>query len=52
MFLTALALFTVASGLCAMAWDVGSLVAFRVVQGVRGGVPKEHIMLCGYWRRR
>ena len=33
-FLTGLAVFTLASLGCATAWDVGSLVAFRVVQSV------------------
>ncbi|MEV7009493.1 DHA2 family efflux MFS transporter permease subunit [Streptosporangium sp. NPDC051022] len=37
-FLGALAAFTVASALCGVAWDLGSLVAFRVLQGVGGGL--------------
>jgi EmrB/QacA subfamily drug resistance transporter len=37
-FLTALTLFTVASALCAVAWDLPSLVGFRVVQGMGGGL--------------
>ncbi|WP_268249384.1 MFS transporter [Planobispora rosea] len=37
-FLGALALFTAASALCGIAWNLESLVAFRVLQGIGGGV--------------
>ena len=37
-FLFALTVFTLSSALCATAWSVGSLVAFRVLQGVGGGM--------------
>lgn len=37
-FLAALAIFTVASGCAALAWDVESLIAARVVQGLGGGL--------------
>lgn len=37
-FLFALALFTVASALCGLAQSLGQLVAFRVLQGVGGGL--------------
>ncbi|MBL3667786.1 DHA2 family efflux MFS transporter permease subunit [Streptomyces sp. M2CJ-2] len=37
-FLTAVALFTLGSGLTGLAWNVGSLIAFRVVQGLGGGM--------------
>lgn len=37
-FLVSLGWFTVASAACGAAWDLPSLVAFRVVQGVAGGV--------------
>ncbi|GAB3913514.1 MFS transporter [Microlunatus endophyticus] len=33
-----LALFMIGSGLCALSWDFGSLVAFRAVQGVGAGI--------------
>ncbi|MGE3303005.1 MAG: DHA2 family efflux MFS transporter permease subunit [Hyphomonadaceae bacterium] len=38
MFCLAVLLFAAASSLCAMAWDLNSLIAFRVFQGVAGGV--------------
>ncbi|MFJ8040469.1 DHA2 family efflux MFS transporter permease subunit [Kitasatospora sp. NPDC096147] len=37
-YLTALAVFTLGSLLAAGAWDVGSLIAFRAVQGLGGGL--------------
>ncbi len=37
-YLTALALFTLGSLLAACAWDVGSLIAYRAVQGLGGGL--------------
>ncbi|MET9385166.1 DHA2 family efflux MFS transporter permease subunit [Streptomyces sp. NPDC002928] len=37
-YLTALVLFTLGSLLAACAWDAGSLIAFRVVQGFGGGL--------------
>jgi EmrB/QacA subfamily drug resistance transporter len=37
-YLFALFMFTLASALCAMAWNVQSLIAFRVLQGVGGAM--------------
>src|SRR5436189_4349305 len=37
-FLFALAMFTIASALCGQAHSLGELVAFRVLQGVGGGI--------------
>ncbi|MDO8615065.1 MAG: MDR family MFS transporter [Dehalococcoidia bacterium] len=37
-FMTALFLFTSASLLCGLAWNIESLIAFRVLQGVGGGM--------------
>jgi len=38
MWLFALAAFTAGSALCGTAWSVGSLIAFRVAQGIGGGM--------------
>jgi EmrB/QacA subfamily drug resistance transporter len=38
MWIIALALFLAGSTLCGIAWNVGSLIVFRVVQGVGGGL--------------
>jgi len=35
-FILALALFTAGSALCGLAWNVESLIAFRIIQGVGG----------------
>lgn len=37
-YLLALVIFTGASLLCGLAWDIESLIAFRVLQGVGGGI--------------
>ncbi|MGW0578140.1 MDR family MFS transporter [Streptomyces sp. NPDC002920] len=37
-WLGALTLFLAGSMLCGLAWDIGALIAFRVVQGVGGGI--------------
>ncbi len=37
-FMIALALFTMASFMCGLAWSVESLIAFRILQGVGGGM--------------
>jgi EmrB/QacA subfamily drug resistance transporter len=37
-YLFALGMFTVASALCGAAWSIESLIAFRVLQGVGGGM--------------
>ncbi len=38
LYMLALLLFTLGSVLCSMAWDVSSLVGFRVLQGLGGGM--------------
>ncbi len=38
LYMTALALFTLGSVLCAMAWSIESLIIFRVLQGLGGGM--------------
>ena len=38
LYMTAIALFTLGSILCAMAWDINSLITFRVIQGLGGGM--------------
>lgn len=38
LYMTAIALFTLGSALCAMAWNIESLIGFRVLQGLGGGM--------------
>jgi EmrB/QacA subfamily drug resistance transporter len=38
LYMSAIALFALGSALCATAWDINSLIAFRVLQGLGGGM--------------
>lgn len=38
LYLLSLLIFTIGSALCGVAWSAGSLIAFRVLQGVGGGM--------------
>ena len=38
LYMSAIALFAAGSALCATAWDINSLIAFRVLQGFGGGM--------------
>src|ERR1700759_1381656 len=38
LYLLSLLVFTIGSALCGMSWSAGSLIAFRVLQGVGGGM--------------
>src|SRR6186997_562564 len=38
LYMTAIALFTLGSALCATAWNIDVLIAFRVLQGLGGGM--------------
>lgn len=46
-YLFSIFLFTVSSMLCGMAWDLGSIVTFRIIQGIGGGalVPVSQAIL-------
>src|SRR6201991_2022422 len=43
-YLTSLALFMLGSALCAAAWSADSLIAFRVLQGIGGGMIMHAVM--------
>ena len=38
LYLISLLIFTVGSGLCGLAWSAGSLIIFRILQGIGGGM--------------
>ncbi len=38
LYMSAIALFALGSALCALAWDINVLIAFRVLQGLGGGM--------------
>ncbi|MCK9901750.1 DHA2 family efflux MFS transporter permease subunit [Frankia sp. Cpl3] len=44
-YTAALAAFVLGSALCGLAWDVGSLIAFRVLQGIGGGLVQPVAMM-------
>jgi EmrB/QacA subfamily drug resistance transporter len=43
-YISSLILFMIGSALCAVAWSAGSLIAFRVLQGVGGGMIMPAVM--------
>jgi DHA2 family multidrug resistance protein len=48
LFTLSAALFTLASALCGLAWDIQSMVLFRVVQGFVGGAMVPTVFATGY----
>jgi len=48
LFALSAGLFTLASALCGMAWDIDSMVAFRVVQGFVGGAMIPTVFATGF----
>src|ERR1700712_1042528 len=38
LYMLSLLIFTIGSGLCGLAWSAQSLIAFRVLQGIGGGM--------------
>jgi EmrB/QacA subfamily drug resistance transporter len=44
LYLTSLVLFVAGSALCGLAWDAGSLIGFRVLQGLGGGMIMPAVM--------
>ncbi len=53
-FAASILVFTAASGLCGLAWDLPSLVAFRALQGLGGGaiMPTSQAILFARYPRR
>jgi DHA2 family multidrug resistance protein len=48
LFALSAALFTLSSALCGMAWDIQSMVTFRVLQGFVGGAMVPTVFATGY----
>jgi DHA2 family multidrug resistance protein len=48
LFALSAGLFTIASALCGMAWDIGSMIGFRVLQGFVGGAMVPTVFATGY----
>src|SRR3954470_15902824 len=48
LFALSAGLFTLSSALCGMAWDIQSMVAFRVVQGFVGGAMVPTVFATGF----
>src|ERR1700760_2066387 len=48
LFALSAGLFTAASALCGMAWDIQSMIAFRVIQGFVGGAMVPTVFATGY----
>src|SRR5262249_36489768 len=47
-FAISAALFTIASALCGAAWDIDSMIAFRIVQGFVGGAMIPTVFATGF----
>src|ERR1700744_2352563 len=48
LFALSAGLFTISSALCGLAWDIHSMVAFRVIQGFVGGAMVPTVFATGY----
>jgi len=48
LFVMSAGLFTVASALCGMAWDIQSMIVFRVIQGFVGGAMVPMVFATGF----
>jgi DHA2 family multidrug resistance protein len=48
LFALSAGLFTISSALCGMAWDIDSMVAFRIVQGFVGGAMVPTVFATGF----
>ncbi|CAN5274842.1 DHA2 family efflux MFS transporter permease subunit [soil metagenome] len=48
LFALSAGLFTLSSALCGMAWDIDSMVAFRVIQGFVGGAMVPTVFATGF----
>src|SRR5579859_7852460 len=48
LFALSAGLFTISSALCGMAWDIHSMIAFRVVQGFVGGAMVPTVFATGF----
>ncbi len=48
LFALSAGLFTVASALCGLAWDIHSMIAFRVIQGFVGGAMVPTVFATGF----
>ncbi len=48
LFVASAAMFTLASLLCGIAWDINSMIAFRVLQGFTGGAMIPTVFATGY----
>jgi DHA2 family multidrug resistance protein len=48
LFALSAGLFTLSSALCGMAWDINSMIAFRVIQGFVGGAMVPTVFATGF----
>jgi DHA2 family multidrug resistance protein len=48
LFAISAGLFTISSALCGMAWDIDSMIAFRVLQGFTGGAMVPTVFATGF----